>query len=73
MPTAEPTKSQFAALANADQHEPFTMVNFLKFRDKVAYEPGSDKPERPGAETYAEYTKVVIPKIDALGGSLTYR
>ncbi len=73
MPTTEPTKSQLAAIAKADQDEPFTMVNLLKFKERAVYEPGSTEPERTGVEAYAEYTKVVIPKITALGGSLIYR
>ncbi len=73
MPTTEPTQDQLAQFAAADQSEPFTMVNLLKFRGNAIYPAGSDEPERSGVEAYEEYTKVVIPKMRALGGKLTYR
>lgn len=73
MPTTEPTRTQLDAFAKAEQTTTFTMVNLLTFRKKALYEPGSKEPERSGVEAHAEYTRVVIPKILALGGTLHYR
>ncbi|OIQ64645.1 hypothetical protein GALL_538030 [mine drainage metagenome] len=47
------------------------MVNLLKFRDKAAYEDGSE-PELSGREAYARYGEGVSKLVAELGGRMMF-
>ncbi len=74
MISTEPTPGQLEEMTSADLDSPFDMVNLLKYRTKAIYESEIENAlGRTGREAYNEYAKVVLPKIIALGGRLTYR
>lgn len=66
-----PSPEQFQAFFGAPEDGPFVMVNLLKFRDKAAYEDGSE-PELSGREAYNRYGVEVAKLVKALGGQIRY-
>ena len=73
MISTEPTESQLAEMAEADQESPFDMINLLKYRPVAIYDSETDNAVvRSGREAYQEYGLVVFPKIIGMGGSVVY-
>jgi len=76
MPSTEPNESQLAVFRAADQDEPITMVNLLKFRDWADYGrvAGQDAAaERvSGRDAYQRYADVASAKIKQNGGHLFF-
>lgn len=76
MPTTEPNEDQLAAFRAADQDEPITMVNLLKFRAWADYEDrrgeGVMETKLSGREAYQLYADVASAKIRENGGNLTF-
>jgi len=66
-----PSPEQFQAFFGAPEDGPFVMVNLLKFRDKAAYEDGSE-PELSGREAYNRYGVEVAKLVRELGGQIRY-
>lgn len=66
-----PSPEQFQAFFGGAEDGPFVMVNLLKFRDKAAYEDGSE-PELSGREAYNRYGVEVAKLVKALGGQIRY-
>ncbi|RRN63653.1 DUF1330 domain-containing protein [Caulobacter sp. 602-1] len=66
-----PSPEQFQAFFGSAEDGPFVMVNLLKFRDKAAYEDGSE-PELSGREAYNRYGVEVAKLVKALGGQIRY-
>ena len=73
MISTEPTESQLAEMAEADQESPFDMINLLKYRPVAVYDSETDNAVgRSGREAYQEYGLAVIPEIIGMGGSVVY-
>jgi len=66
-----PGMDQVRAFFGAPEDGPYVMVNLLKFRDKAAYEDGSE-PELSGREAYARYGEGVSKLVAELGGRMLF-
>lgn len=66
-----PGPEQFQSFFGAPEDGPYVMVNLLKFRDKAAYEDGSE-PELSGREAYARYGEGVSKLVAELGGRMMF-
>ena len=66
-----PSAEQAAAFFTGAEDGPFVMVNLLKFREKAAYEDGSDA-DLPGMAAYLRYGMKVRDMIAAVGGTPGY-
>ena len=65
-----PERDQFEDFKNLPRDEPVMMLNFLRFRDKAAYEDGRDV---SGAEAYAAYGRESAPIFNRVGGEVVWR
>lgn len=72
MSYVEPTGEQFKRLAERGPDGPIIMLNLLKFRDKAAYAPDANEPDRTGAEAYGVYSESAVRKVGEVGGSLFF-
>lgn len=66
----DPEREQFEAFKDLPRDEPIMMLNFLRFRDKAAYEDGRDV---TGAEAYAAYGEEGGPIFTRVGGEIIWR
>ncbi|WP_304171516.1 DUF1330 domain-containing protein [Phenylobacterium aquaticum] len=66
-----PGMAQVQAFFGAPEDGPYVMVNLLKFRDKAAYEDGSE-PELSGRAAYARYGEGVSKLVAELGGRMLF-
>lgn len=66
-----PSAEQAQAFFGDTEDGPFVMVNLLKFREKAAYEDGSDA-DLPGMAAYLRYGMKVRDMIVAVGGKAGY-
>ena len=65
-----PERDQFEAFKNLPRDKPVMMLNFLRFRDKAAYEDGRDA---TGEEAYAAYGRESAPIFSRVGGEIVWR
>jgi uncharacterized protein (DUF1330 family) len=66
MPThIDPTRESFAAFREMEREGPVHMLNLLRFRDRAAYDHGTDC---SGAEAYRAYARESGPIFRRLGG-----
>lgn len=61
----DPTKERFRAFREMERDGPVHMLNLLRFRDRAAYDDGT---EATGAEAYAAYARDSGPILARLGG-----
>lgn len=66
----DPERDQFNAFKELPRDKPIMMLNFLRFREKAAYEDGR---EATGAEAYAAYGKESGPIFRRVGGEIMWR
>ncbi len=66
-----PSAEQAQAFFGGTEDGPFVMVNLLKFREKAAYEDGSDA-DLPGMAAYLRYGVKVRDMMVAAGGKPGY-
>jgi len=66
----DPERDQFDAFKALPRDEPVMMLNFLRFREKAAYEDGR---EATGAEAYAAYGKESGAVFRRVGGEIIWR
>ncbi len=66
----DPERDQFEAFKALPRDEPVMMLNFLRFRDKAAYEDGR---EATGEEAYAAYGRESGPVFRRVGGKIIWR
>ncbi len=66
----DPERDQFDAFKELPRDQPIMMLNFLRFREKAAYEDGR---EATGAEAYAAYGKERGPIFRRVGGEIIWR
>lgn len=66
----DPEREQFEAFKKLPRDKPVMMLNFLRFRDKAAYEDGR---ETSGAEAYAAYGRESAPVFRRVGGEIIWR
>ena len=66
----DPEREQFEAFKRLPRDEPIMMLNFLRFREKAAYE---DDREATGAEAYATYGEESGPIFRRVGGEIIWR
>lgn len=66
----DPERDQFEAFKALPRDKPIMMLNFLRFRDKAAYEDGR---ETSGAEAYAAYGRESEPIFRRVGGEIIWR
>lgn len=67
-----PSPEQAMGFFGGAEDGPFVMVNLLKFRDRAAYEDGSDA-HLSGEEAYMRYGEAVRRLIEELGGRIRYQ
>lgn len=63
--------AQFVADAPADQ--PLSMLNLLRFREQAAYSAELSAAPCSGRQAYAEYTRQVLPLLDAVGAAVLWQ
>ncbi len=66
----DPERDQFEAFKNLPRDKPIMMLNFLRFRDKAAYEDGR---KATGAQAYAAYGEESGPVFRRVGGEIIWR
>jgi len=66
----DPERDQFEAFKKLPRDEPILMLNFLRFREKAAYQ---DDREATGAEAYAAYGRESAPIFRRVGGKIVWR
>lgn len=66
----DPEREQFEAFKKLPRDKPVMMLNFLRFRDRAAYEDGRDV---SGAEAYAAYGRESAPVFRRVGGEIVWR
>lgn len=66
----DPERDQFDAFKELPRDKPIMMLNFLRFREKAAYEDGR---EATGAEAYAAYGSESGPIFRRVGGEIIWR
>jgi len=66
----DPEREQFEAFKKLPRDKPVMMVNFLRFRDRAAYDDGR---EATGAEAYAAYGRESAPVFRRVGGEIVWR
>lgn len=66
----DPEREQFDAFKELPRDQPIMMLNFLRFRDKAAYENGQ---AATGAEAYAAYGEESGPIFRRVGGEIIWR
>ena len=66
----DPERDQFEAFKALPRDEPIMMLNLLRFREKAAYEDGSDA---TGAEAYEAYGRESAPVFQRVGGEIVWR
>ena len=66
----DPEREQFEAFKKLPRDTPIMMLNFLRFRDKAAYE---DDRQDTGAEAYAAYGRESGPIFRRVGGEIIWR
>ena len=66
----DPERAQFDAFKDLPRDHPIMMLNFLRFRDKAAYDDGRDV---TGAEAYAAYGEESGPIFARVGGEIVWR
>lgn len=66
----DPERDQFDAFKELPRDKPVMMLNFLRFREKAAYEDGR---EATGAEAYAMYGREIDRLFRAVGGEIIWR
>jgi len=66
----DPEREQFEAFKKLPRDEPIMMLNFLRFREKAAYEDGR---EATGAEAYAAYGEESGLVFRRVGGRIMWR
>jgi len=66
----DPEREQFEAFKKLPRDRPVMMLNFLRFRDRAAYEDGRDV---SGAEAYAAYGRESAPVFRRVGGEIIWR
>lgn len=66
----DPERDQFDAFKKLPRDKPIMMLNFLRFREKAAYEDGQ---EATGAEAYAVYGREIGPIFRRVGGEIIWR
>jgi len=66
----DPEREQFEAFKKLPRDRPVMMLNFLRFRDRAAYEDGRDV---SGAEAYAAYGRESAPVFRRVGGEIVWR
>jgi len=68
----DPSRENFARFKALPRDEPIHLLNMVRFRERAAYPEGFAAPERSGAEAFDEYFRLVVPRIEALGGGLVF-
>lgn len=69
--TVMPTSRAIAALrAHPEQRAPVVMINWLKFRPRAAYPPGT--PPATGKAAYRRYGKVALTTTHSIGAKLVF-
>ena len=66
----DPERHQFEAFKKLPRDKPIMMINFLRFREKAAYEDGR---EATGAEAYAAYGRESGQVFRRVGGQIIWR
>ena len=66
----DPEREQFEVFKGLPRDTPIMMINFLRFRDKAAYE---DVREATGAEAYSAYGRESGPIFRRVGGEIVWR
>lgn len=66
----DPERDQFDAFKKLPRDTPIMMLNFLRFREKAAYEDGR---EATGRQAYAAYSKKSGPVFTRVGGEIIWR
>lgn len=66
----DPERDQFEVFKKLPRDKPIMMLNFLRFRDKAAYEDGH---EATGAQAYATYGRESGPIFRRVGSEIIWR
>ena len=66
----DPERDQFDEFKRLPRDKPIMMLNFIRFRDKAAYDDGR---EATGAEAYATYGREGGPIFRRVGGEIIWR
>jgi len=67
-----PTTAQWQALLSAPVEGAICVVNFVALRGEARYEPGAAEPPCTGLDAFLRYGAASVPRIHAVGGSMTF-
>lgn len=70
----DPSPENFAKFKAMDRDAPIHLLNMIRYRDQAAYAPGSEWAVRgwTGEQAFAEYFRLLLPRVAALGGGLVW-
>ncbi len=67
-----PTAQQWREIIEAPDPGPICVVNFIKFRREATYEKDAADTPCTGAEAFMRYGAKSVPRIAAVGGTMTF-
>ena len=74
MDYVDPSRENLERFKALDRNAPMHLLNQIRYRDRAAYprEHPAAAHRWTGAEAFAEYLRLVVPRIEALGGGLVW-
>ena len=67
-----PTQAQWRDLVSAEAGGPICVVNFVKLRAQAQYPADAADPEASGLQAFMRYGAGSAPRIQAVGGTMTF-
>lgn len=67
-----PTHAQWQALITAEAGGPIHVINFVKLRAQARYDTDAAEPETTGLQAFMRYGAGSAPRIQAVGGTMTF-
>lgn len=70
----DPDAENFARFKALPRDQPIHLLNLIRYRERATYPEGSEFSGRgwTGAQAFAEYFRLLLPRIKALGGGLIW-
>jgi len=70
----DPSRENFALFKSLPRGRPIHLLNQIRYRELALYPEGHPAAalRRTGAQAFAEYFRLVVPRIEALGGGLVW-
>lgn len=74
MEYVDPSRENIERFKQLDRDAPMHLLNQIRYRDRALYPAGHPAAEHgwTGAEAFAEYLRLVVPRVEAMGGGLVW-